>query len=79
MALTPFSSLDELRATYISVGTFRKTPYRKELANARIRSPLMLVIILIPAGIVWLMFSPCVLLLQVAPRVEPYVASGVSE
>ena len=39
IALTPFSSLAEMRATYMSAGRFRKTQYRKELADARIRSP----------------------------------------
>ncbi len=64
----PFSSFTEIRATYTSVGTFRKTPYRSELTDARIRSPFMHTIGLIPFGIAWLAFSPLVLLLQMLPQ-----------
>jgi len=68
IALTPFSSFAELRATYTSVGKFRKTPYRHELTDASIRSPFMNTIIWIPNYMSWLMFSPFVLFFQMLPH-----------
>ena len=68
MALIPFSSVAEMRATYTSVGIFRKTPYRHELADVRIRSPFMNAIMWIPTCIVWLMLSPAVLIFQMLPH-----------
>lgn len=68
MALDPFSSLAELRATYTSVGTFRKTPYRKELSGATSRSLLTRAIIWILVGALWLTFAPVVLFFQILPH-----------
>ncbi len=68
IALMPFSSVAEMRATYTSVGRFRKTPYRHELTDARIRSPSMSLIVWIPTCIVWLIFSPVVLFFQMLPH-----------
>ncbi len=63
----PFASLSDLEAAYHSVA-FRKTQYPKHLRANIIRSPSMDRIHMLYSHVIWLMFSPIVLLFQTFPQ-----------
>lgn len=68
--LSPFASFAELKSTFDSVTTFRKTHYPRTLERRRIRSPLMNLAYQLQFFAVWLVFSPVPLLVQTFPLRE---------
>jgi len=68
--LSPFASFAELKSTFASVTTFRKTRYPRTLEQRRIRSPLMNLVYQLQFFAAWLVFSPVPLLAQTFPVTE---------
>jgi hypothetical protein len=68
--LSPFASFAELKSTFDSVTTFRKTRYPRTLERRRIRSPLLNFAYQLQFFAGWLMFSPVPLLVQTLPVTE---------
>ncbi len=67
-ALTPFSSLAELRQARLRVPGFVKMPLPQTVLSRCIRQPLAGVIMSLPSYILSAIFSPLILLLQSLPR-----------
>ena len=68
LSLVPFSSFTEMRDTYRSVQNFRKMRHPAGLSERKIRSDAMNKIMMVPAGMAWLVFSPLVLFIQILPQ-----------
>jgi hypothetical protein len=66
--VVPFDSVRQMLAVRRSVPSFRKRQYPLELADRRIRSRAAAVIMQIPALLLFVVFSPLILLLYVIPE-----------
>ncbi len=65
----PFASIADIRAAYQSV-TFQKSRYRRPIQSREIRSPIVERLLYLRFYMMWLAFSPIVLVFQMLPRVE---------
>ena len=68
--LTPYSSVSELLAVHRTIPGFRKRRYPVAMEARRIRGPITNVLMMIPFGALWLIFSPVVLFFQTLPDSE---------
>jgi hypothetical protein len=66
--LVPFGSLGEIRRVRRSVPEFAKKRYPRILARRRIRGPVTFGLMLLPWAVLWVIFSPLVLLFQATPE-----------
>lgn len=65
--LTPYSSVAEMLAVHRTVPAFRKRRYPSVMGERRIRGPVANGFIWLYSGVMWLVFSPIVLLFQALP------------
>ena len=65
--LTPYSSVAEMLAVHRTVPAFRKRRYPSVMCERRIRGPVAEGFIWLYSGVMWLVFSPVVLLFQALP------------
>jgi hypothetical protein len=63
----PFATISSLREALERAPGFRKARYRREIGERQIRSPGSNVLLWIPPILMWLLFSPLVLLVQSFP------------
>lgn len=75
IAITPFPSIASLLSIRRRVTMFARKRYPKSIAGRRIRNPFVEKVRCIPTGILWLVFSPIVLLIQALPQrqLEPRI------
>lgn len=66
----PFRSFAELRAARYAQASFRKRGFPPQIANRRVRSPLINWIYTIQSWATWLLFAPVALLFQTIPELE---------
>lgn len=66
-ALEPFPSISSLRAVRRSVDNFVRKRYPRGLAGRRIRDPETSALMRLPSILMWFVFSPIVLLIQMLP------------
>lgn len=66
--LTPFSSVSEMLAVHRTVPAFRKRRYPEVMRTRQYRNRIAEFIINLQAGVLWLVFSPAVLMFQALPR-----------
>lgn len=69
-SLVPFSSVAELLAVRRSVEGFVKQKYPESLRSRRIRSPFMERLMWLQNHVLWMLFSPFVLVVQLLPETE---------
>jgi hypothetical protein len=69
-ALMPFGSVSELLSLRRKVNNFVKARYPARLGSRQIRSPVTSALMWLHFGVVWLIFSPVALVLQVLPEPE---------
>ncbi len=68
IALTPFSSVQDLLSARRKVAVFHKKPYPDELLKRKIRHPITNKIMWLPSIAMWLIFAPVPLLFQAMPE-----------
>ena len=75
IAITPFPSIASLLSIRRRVTMFARKRYPKSIAGRRIRNPFVETVRWIPTGVLWLVFSPIVLLIQMLPhrQLEPRI------
>jgi hypothetical protein len=79
-SIMPFSSLTQLRQTFLGIPQFQKLRYRPELKDARIREPSSQFVAFLPRYVGWLLFSPIPLLFQLLPSKETRTSvQGIAE
>ena len=68
--LTPYSSVAQMLAVHRRVPDFRKRRYPGAIKARRIRSSVANGLLWLPASVMWLVFSPVVLLVQAFPQTQ---------
>ena len=68
LPVVPFSSISEVLSVRHRVAQFSKSPYPRVLESRRIRGPVGEAVLWVPCILLWLMFSPLVLLFQSMPE-----------
>ena len=79
IALTPFPSVSSLLTVRRRVSGFVRRRYPVEIAGRRIRSPIDEKLMLAPWFVLWCVFSPVVLFLQMMPDPDSQTRIGMPE
>ena len=77
--LYPFDSFADLRAVYATNSKFKKMLYPRQIAQRRIRAPIVDGIMQIKFYMIWMLFAPIPLFFQILPLREIHTRVVVEE